>query len=227
MDRRGFLLTSLAGALAAPPVAQAQQTGKVARVTILHLTASMPPVDAFRGALRDLGWREGQTLVIEYRGADGKADRLEELAAEIVKSRPDVIVTGTSGAALAAKKATATIPIVMAVSADPVRLGVVKSLAHPGGNVTGQAILSPELSAKRLELLREVLPRATRIAILWNAAAGRTAVERNLAVSQDAARALGLQLVEVEVVSADGLDAAYQEVGKARCNAIVTIHDRL
>jgi len=108
--------------------------------------------------------------------------------------RPDVIVTGTSGAAVAAGRATATIPIpiVMAVSVDPVRLGVVKSLARPGGNITGQAILSPELSAKRLELLKGGVPGASRVAIFWNAAAGKPAVDRHLEVSHDAARALGI-----------------------------------
>jgi putative ABC transport system substrate-binding protein len=167
MDRRRFLLISLASAFAAPRAVEAQQAGqqagKVYRVGILHLTSSTPPVDAFRSALRDLGWLESQTLIIDYRAADGKAERLEELAAEIVTLRPDVIVTGTSGAAVAAKRATATIPIVMAVSIDPVRLGVVQSLARPGGNITGQAIMSPELSAKRLELLREASGASTAV----------------------------------------------------------------
>jgi len=199
----------------------------VARLCILHLTASTPPIDGFRAALRDLGWREGQTPVIDYRSADGTAERLEELAAEIVILRPDVIVTGTSGAAVAAGRATATIPIVMAVSVDPVRLGVVKSLARPGGNITGQAILSPELSAKRLELLKGGVPGASRVAIFWNAAAGKPAVDRHLEVSHDAARALGIQRVVVEVVGADAADAAYQEARKARCGAVVTIQSAL
>jgi len=177
--------------------------------------------------MRDLGWVEGRTLVIDYRGADGKGERLDQLAVEIVKSRPEVIVTGTSGAVVAAKRATATIPIVMAVSVDPVGLGVVQSLARPGGNVTGQAILSPELSVKRLELLKEALPSLSRVAIFWNAAAGRPAVERHLQVSQDAAQALGLQLYRVEVLDAEGLDAAFQEARKARAAAAVTIQSAL
>jgi ABC transporter substrate binding protein len=116
----------------------------VYRVAVLHLTSPPPPVvDAFRAAMRQLGWIEGQTLRIDYRGADDKGERFDLLAGEIVASRPDVIVTGTSGAAVAAKRATSTIPIAMAVSVDPVGLGVVASLARPGGNVTGQAILSP------------------------------------------------------------------------------------
>jgi putative tryptophan/tyrosine transport system substrate-binding protein len=217
----------LYGMLAAPLAAEAQQAGKVYRVGILHLTASTPAVNAFRNALRDLGWLEGQTLIIDYRGADGKAERLEELAADIVRSRPHVIVTGTSGAAVAAKRATETIPIVMAVSVDPVRFGVVHSLARPGGNITGQAIMSPELSAKRLELLKEALPGAARVAIFWNTAAGRPAVEQHYAVSQDAARALGIDLVAVQVLSADALDAAFQEAKKVRSGAIVTIQSAL
>ena len=209
------------------PSAATRLSSKVARLCILHLTASTPPIDGFRAALRDRGWREGQTLVIDYRSADGMAERLEELAAEIVTLRPDVIVTGTSGAAVAAGHATATIPIVMAVSVDPVRLGVVKNLTRPGGNITGQAILSPELSAKRLELLKEVLPGASRVAIFWNAAAGKPAVDRHLKVSQDAARALGIQLTVVEVVGAEAADAAYQEARKARCGAVVTTQSAL
>ena len=159
MTRRRFLLMSLSGAVAVPLGAGAQQPGRVYRVAILHLTSATPPVGAFRSALRELGWVEGQTLAVDFRSAEGQAERLEVLAAELAASQPDVIVTGTSGAAVAAKRATATIPIVMAVSVDPVGLGVVLSLARPGANITGQAILSPELSTKRLELLNEALPR--------------------------------------------------------------------
>jgi putative ABC transport system substrate-binding protein len=152
---------------------------------------------------------------------------LEVLAAELAASQPDVIVTGTSGAAVAAKRATATIPIVMAVSVDPVGLGVVLSLARPGANITGQAILSPELSTKRLELLNEALPRVGRVAILWNAAAGRPAVERHLAVSQDAARTLGIQLFPVEVAGAEALDTAFRDATRVRAGAIVTVQSAL
>jgi len=228
VERRAFLGAVTGGLLAAPLAAEAQQQpGKVHRVAVLQLTAPTPPVDAFRKAMRDLGWVEGQTFLIDYRGAEGKGERLDQLAAEIVKSRPDVIVTGTSGAAVAAKRATATIPIVMAVSVDPVGLGVVQSLARPGGNVTGQAILSPELSAKRLELLKEALPGLSRVAIFWTAAAGRPAAERHLQASQDAAHALGIQLNRVEVLGAEGLDAAFQEARKARSAAVVTIQSAL
>ena len=225
MDRRAFLGTL--GLLAAPLGAEGQPAGKASRVAVLHLTPSTPAFDAFRMALRDLGWLEGQTLLIDYRDADCKADRLDRVAAEIVASRPDVIVTGTSGAAVAAKRATVTIPIVMAVSVNPVGLGVVQSLARPGGNITGQAILSPELSAKRLELLKETLPGRSRLAIFWNAAAGKPAVDRHLQVSQSAAQSLGIHVQHIEVVGADALDAAFQQARKARADAIVTIQSAL
>jgi putative ABC transport system substrate-binding protein len=227
VERRRFLAGTGAVLLASPLAAEAQQAGRMHRVAVLHLTAPTPSVDAFRKAMHDLGWVEGQTLIIDYRGAEGKGERLDQLAAEIVKSKPDVIVTGTSGAVVAAKRATATIPIVMAVSVDPVGLGVVQSLARPGGNVTGQAILSPELSVKRLELLKEALPSLSRVAIFWNAAAGRPAVERHLQVSQDAAQALGLQVYRVEVLGAEGLEAAFQEARKVRATAVVTIQSAL
>src|SRR4029453_14833863 len=210
--RSRFLAGTGAVLFAAPLAAEAQQAGRIYRVAVLHLTAPTPAVNAFRKAMHVLGWGEGQTLLIDYRGAGGggKGERPEALGAENVGSRPDVIVTGTSGAVVAAKRATATIPIVMAVSVDPVGLGVVQSLARPGGNVTGQAILSPELSVKRLELLKEALPSLSRVAIFWNVAAGKPAVERHLQVSQGAAQALGIQLHPVEVLGAEGLDAAFQ-----------------
>jgi putative ABC transport system substrate-binding protein len=227
MDRRAFLAGS-AVLLAAPLAAGAQQGGRVYRVAVLHLTSPPPPVvDAFRMAIRDLGWIEGQTLHIDYRGADDRGEHFDLLAREIVSSRPDVIVTGTSGAAVAAKRATSTIPIVMAVSVDPVGLGVVASLARPGGNVTGQAILSPELSAKRVELLKEALPGVSRVAIFWNIGAGKPAVLRHLEVSQSAAQRLGIQLHRVEVAGADALDDAFQQARRAQCSAGVTIQSAL
>jgi putative ABC transport system substrate-binding protein len=220
---------TLAGILAlalAAPSAQAQLPGRVVRVAVLHLTAPTPPVDAFRAALRELGWVEGHTLVLDYRSAEGKSERLELLAREIVAAKPDLIVTGTSGAVVAARQATAAIPIVMAVAVDPVGLGVVKSLARPGGNITGQAILSPELSAKRLELLKEALPGISRVGIFWNAAAGAAAAARHVEASERAAAQLGLELRRVEV-RADTLDAAFQAVRKAQCGAVVTIQSAL
>jgi putative ABC transport system substrate-binding protein len=225
LTRRAFL--GALGLLAAPRGVAAQQPARMYRVAILHLTAPTAPVNAFRAALLELGWRESETLFIDYREADGRGERLDTLAREIVASKPDVIVTGTSGAAVAVKRATSTIPIVMAVSVDPVGLGVVQSLARPGGNMTGQAIFSPELSAKRLELLKEALPGRSHVTIFWNAAAGRPAVERHLRVSQEAAKALSLQVRPVEILGADTLDAALRETRRVRSGAIVTLQSAL
>jgi putative ABC transport system substrate-binding protein len=229
MTRRtlGLLLTLALSLLVAPLAAEASQGGKVSRVAVLHLTSPPPAFEAFRQAMHDLGWVEGQTVVIDYWGADGRGERFDALAAEIVTSKPDVIVTGTSGAAAVTKRATSTIPIVMAVSIDPVGLGVVTSLARPGGNITGQAIFSPELSMKRLELLTEAFPGVSRVALLWNAAAGQAAIVRHLDMSQRAAQALGLHLHPIEVVAAEALEAAFQEARQARAEAVVTIQSAL
>jgi len=226
---RTVVVVSLVGAVfLALHSPEAQEKRKVPRVAVLHLISPGPGFDAFRTAMHDLGWVEGQTVVIDYRGADGKGERLEELAREIVVSAPDVILTGTSGAVVAAKRATSTIPIVMAVSIDPVELGVVKSLARPGGNITGQAILSPELTAKRLEVLKEALPGISRVAVFWNAASGKAALSLHLEVTEQAAQKLGIELRRVEVLGgADGLDAAFREAREAHCGAIVTIQSAL
>jgi len=161
MDRRRFLLTSLAGALAAPVTAKAQQTRKVHRIGYLGGTGSaamVGPMASFRGGLRELGWTEAQGAVIEERWADGQADRLPRLAAELVAMKADVIVAQGSPATRAAKSATATIPIVMVNTTDPVGQGFIASLGRPGGNITGSADFAGELSTKRLALLREALP---------------------------------------------------------------------
>jgi putative tryptophan/tyrosine transport system substrate-binding protein len=222
-----LLVTLTLANLVAPLAAEVSQGGRVYRVAVLHLTSPPPAFEAFRKAMQDLGWMEGQTCVIDYWGADGSAERLDALAAEIVKSRPDVIVTRTSGAAAVTKRATSTIPIVMAVSIDPVGLGVVTSLARPGGNITGQAIFSPELSMKRLEILKEAFPVVSRVALFWNAASGKAAVVRHLDVSQHAAQALGIHLHPTEVLDAEALDAAFQEARQARADAVVTIQSAL
>ena len=227
MDRRAFVAIMAIIIVTTSRSAGAQQMTRPYRVAVLHLTAPTPSVDAFRYAMRDLGWREGQTFTIDYRGADGNAERLDTLATEIVASRPDVIVTGTSGAAVAAKRETSTIPIVMAVSVDPVGLGVVQSLARPGGNITGQAILSPELSAKRVELLKEALPGASRVAIFWNASAGKPAVERHLQITQNAAHRLSIHLDKIEVPGAEALDAAFKDARAKRAGAAMTTQSAL
>jgi putative ABC transport system substrate-binding protein len=171
MKRRDFI--SLFGGAAAtwPLAARAQQRGKVARVGFLgaaSATAYARQVEGFRSGLRDLGYVEGTNIVIDYRWAEGKYERLPELAADLIRSGADVIVTHGTPGSLAAKRATATVPIVMAIIGDPVAIGIVASIARPGANITGQSLLYPELSGKMLELLKEVMPQLARVAFLAN-----------------------------------------------------------
>jgi putative ABC transport system substrate-binding protein len=167
MERRTFMALVSGGLLTSPLAVEAQQAEKVYRLG--YLGGGVPDernrllLDSFRQALRDLGYLEGRNIVVEIRYAEGKVERLPELAAELVRSKVDLIVTGTGTAALAAKKATQTIPIVMLGSGDAVRQGLVASLAHPGGNVTGLTMISPDLSRKRLGLLRELLPKLSHV----------------------------------------------------------------
>ena len=163
MARRRFLLTSLAGVLAAPLAGRAQQAGKVYRIGYLDqgsAARNRAYVEAFRHGLGDLGWREGGNIALELRSADGQTDQLPKLATELVGSEVDLIVTWTTPAALAAKRATTTIPIVIGFAADPVGSGIVSSLARPGGNITGWTHQGYDLRAKYLELLKQAVPGA-------------------------------------------------------------------
>jgi putative ABC transport system substrate-binding protein len=160
----------LLGLLAMPLAAAAPPAGKVYRIGLLSPISSSPPLDGFREGLRGLGYVEGQNIVIEHRSAEGKFERLPELAAELVRLQPDVIVAVVTQASLAAKHATRTIPIVMVAVGDPVGAGLVASLARPGGNVTGTSALSVELAGKSLEALKQVVPKLHRVAALWNPA---------------------------------------------------------
>ncbi len=168
MDRRRFLLTSLAGALAGPLATEAQQAVKVPRIGYLHIALRAAPFgQAFGQKLRELGYVEGKNIAVEFRTAEGRVERLPDLATELVGLKVDVIVTATEPAARAVKGATNTIPIVMAgINYDPIALGYVASLARPGGNVTGVFFRHIELTAKRLELFKEMLPTTKRIAVL-------------------------------------------------------------
>ena len=170
MKRREFI-AALGGAAAWPVVARAQQPKKVPRIGLLVATnasAGAPRITAFVQRLRQLGWIEGQTVAIEYRWAEGQYDRFAEIAAEFVRLKVDVIVTAATAPVLAAKQATSSIPIVFAVSGDPVGSGLVASLARPGGNVTGLSLQQAEVGSKRLELLREIVPDLRRLAIIAN-----------------------------------------------------------
>jgi len=217
------------GILAAPLAADAQQAGKVPRIGYLGVSSpSTEPhyVEAFRQKLRDLGYIEGQTVAIEYRWAEGQDDRLPGLAAELVSLKADVIVmTGTPGT-LAAKQATKAIPIVMASSGDPVRLGLVASLARPGGNITGFTILGPELEGKRLELLKQAIPRLSRVGVLWNPANPvTTSFYQQTQVAAPALRVTLQPVVEVRRV--DDFESAFATIAKVRPHALLVVADRL
>ena len=166
MDRRRFLLTSLAGALAAPLVAEGQQAGKVYRIGTLWNTSNPRVEDVLRQGLRALGWVDGQNFVFERRYSEGRDDRHPALATELVRLHPDLITTAGTPAALAAKAATTTIPVVFATVGDPMGSGLVESLARPGGNLTGITSVNPEISVKRLELLKELVHDLARVAVL-------------------------------------------------------------
>ncbi len=202
--------------LTAPPAADAQPPATVPRIGLLEtgsLAARAPLWEAFRQAMRKLGYVEGQTVVFEARGADGNSERLAALAAELVRLRVDAIVTAATPAAQAARQATATIPIVMATGGDPVGLGLVGSLARPGGNVTGVTTLTVELSAKRLELAREVVPGASRFAILGD---GTAASASSIRETQATAQVLGVRLHAVSVRGPAELDGAFSTIARER-----------
>ena len=200
MDRRAFLGTIAGGLLAAPLAAQAQSAVKVYRIGYLSSgsgTSNPRILEAFRQGLRELGWVEGQNIAIEYRWADGRLDRLAYLAAELIRLNVDVLVASPTPGALAAKNATGTVPIVAISLTHPVELGLVASLARPGGNVTGVSYsVGADIFGKDLELLKEVVPRVHRVAVLSNPdSPARPLTIRNI---KDAARSLGLQLQLLE-----------------------------
>jgi putative ABC transport system substrate-binding protein len=219
------LLLALA-ILVAPLAARAQSPAEVPRIGILSpaAEASTPLFKAFRQGLRELGYVEGQNIMLEFRLAAGRAERLQELAAELVRLKVDVVLTDTMTATRVAKNATTTIPIVMASSSDPVRGGLVASLARPGGNITGMALLAPELSGKRLELLKEVVPQVARVAVLWNP---RNPVAGNIGETEAAAQALALQLPLVEVPGAEALEAAFDTAMEGHADALITLSDAM
>jgi putative ABC transport system substrate-binding protein len=202
--------------------ASAQQTGKVPRIGFLDgSTASGSAVllEAFRQELSKLGWIEGKNITIEYRFAEQKNERLPELAVDLVRLKVDLIVVTSAEPALAAKKATTTIPIVMVTPGDPVGLGLVTSLARPGGNVTGNASLSPELITKRLEILKDAVPRLARVGLLRPAGGS----DRQLKNLRAAALALKLKLEEIETqIDAKGLESAFQTAKQKQMAAVMT-----
>jgi ABC-type uncharacterized transport system substrate-binding protein len=198
-------------------IAEAQEPKKVPRIGYLTGVRSAPN-EAFLQGLRDLGYVEGKNILIEFRTTGGKSERGPELAAELVRLKVDVIVADTAGEVTAAKDATATIPIVMRGVTDPVALRLVASLAHPGGNITGMATLAPELSGKRLELLKEVIPKLSRVAFLTPPVkAFRTSIKE----TKVAAQALGLQLQILQARGGDELEGAFEAAKRHHAGALV------
>jgi putative ABC transport system substrate-binding protein len=223
MDRRMFLGTLAGGLLAVPLVAEAQQAGKVVRIGLLDYGASNPSSAARWAALREqlraLGYVDGQNVVFESRWADGQVARLPGLAAELVAGKVDIMVTATSEAARAAKQATSSIPIVMATSADPVELGFVASLARPGGNVTGVISLNADLVGKRLELLKQMIPRLSRIVVL-NDPDNRSST-LSVRAAQSAGKSLGIVVQSIDVRGRRDFEAAFVAMKRAHADAVI------
>ena len=225
MKRREFI-TLISGVAAWPLAARAQQVGKLPTVGLFGVaTASVwsPWVAALVQRLHELGWIEGRTVAIEYRWAEGRSERFGEIAAEFVRLKVDVIVTGQSTVP-ALKQATSVIPIVLAIASDPIGTGTVASLASPGGNVTGLSLQAPDLAGKRLELLREVIPTLRRLAILANI--GFPAAELEMGEVAAAARTLGIDAVRLEVQRAEDIAPAF-EAHKAGTEALYLTSDAL
>jgi putative ABC transport system substrate-binding protein len=214
------------GVLAAPLAVDAQQTGKAPRIGVLAgATAATYAArfDSFRQGLRELGYVDGQNVAIEYRYADGKLERLPALAAELVRLNVDVIFAVAAPETDAARKATMSIPIIFAGHGDPVGTGHVASLAKPGGNITGMSQMLPELSAKRLEVLKEAFPRVSRVAVLWNAANPTKALDWREA--QRAAPTLGIALQSHEVQGSGDFARAFAALSRQRSDALMTLDD--
>ena len=207
--------------LVARAIAEAQQPNRVPRIGYLSATGISARTEAFRQGLRELGYVEGKNIVIEWRYGEGKIDRLPALAAELVRLKVDIIVTGGVGATRPANEATNTIPIVMTQDPDPVANGFVVSLAHPGGNITGLSLLAPELSAKQLELLKEVLPKASRVAVLGTSTSPSTA--QALREAELAAGALALKLQYLDVRGLNDTEVAFRAATKERADAVLML----
>jgi putative ABC transport system substrate-binding protein len=217
------IVTLILSLLTVPLTSQAQPAAKVPRLGLLipsAVSAVASRLEAFRHGLRDLGYIEGQNITLEYRFADGQADRLPALVTELVQLPVDVLVVDGTVALRAAQHATTTLPIVMAVSGDPVGAGLVASLARPGGNITGLSSRAPEVSGKRLELLKEAVPHLSRVATLWHRDAP---VGPYIKETEAAAQALGLQLHAFEVGSPDEFDQAFAAMTSAQADALIVI----
>jgi len=221
-----FSISLLLGGLFSPLAPEAQQAAKITRIGYLLLNLAGGPDlhEAFRQGLRDLGYVEGRNLVIEYRDAEGKPERLPALAAELVALKVDVIVAPGTLTALAAKHATSSIPIVFPVATDPVKDGLVTSFARPGANVTGLSAFAPELVGKRLEQLKQAVPWLSVVAVLWQpGVAGEATDKEMLKGAEVAGQALGVRLQVVEVRGPDDFDRAFSDMTRARAGALTVL----
>jgi putative ABC transport system substrate-binding protein len=230
MNRRKLIALLGAGAasLSHPLCADAQPAAKLHRIGFLgNSTAALEAnlVGPFREGLRELGYEEGRNAVIEYRWAEGRYERLPALAAELVAGRVEVIVTAGTPATLAVKNATRTVPLVMVAVGDPVGTGIVASLARPGGNITGLSSIAPDLEGKRLELLREVVPGLSHVALLWNPA--NLFHVGSLRQAREAAQALRIRLQDLAITKSEEIDAAFAAVVKERPDALLLLADRV
>ncbi len=228
MNRRAFLHGAVCVTLAGPPTAEAQPAGKVYRVGLLgSAAASTSPhlLQAFRQALRDLGWVEGRDFAIQDRWAEGRLDRLTDLAADLVRLGADVIVSEGTPGSHAAKHVTRTIPIVMVAAGDPVASGLVASLTRPGGNVTGLSLMVPELGAKQVQLLQETVPGLSRVGVLWNSYSLYPRLV--MRETETAARALRVQLESLELRVPEDLDRAFEAAILRQVGALMIVEDSL
>jgi putative ABC transport system substrate-binding protein len=228
MNKKIFSLVLATLLLAFVHVSEAQQPGKVPRIGFLgNSTAALEAnlIAPFREGLRNLGYVEGKNIVIEWRWAEGKYERFPSLIAELIASKVEVIVTAGTPATVALKKATTTLPLVMIAVGDPVGTGLIASLAHPGGNLTGLTSISPELDGKRLELLREVVPKISHVAVLWNPTSPLQVVaERE---TQAAAQAMGIKVLSLGVQAQEQFDDAFATIRRERPGALLVLADRL
>src|ERR671924_626211 len=224
----GALLLALSSA------AEAQQAKKIPRIGVLFIGGrNQPHLEAFKQGLRERGYTEGKNIILDYRYAEGKVDRLPSLAAELVQLRVDVIVTTSGNSARAATEATKTIPIVLTTGADPVKTGLAESLARPGRNVTGLSIIEEDLSGKRVELLKETFPKMTRLGYLWNpvavsySAGGTTSGNLSYDEAKKAAESVGVQLLSYKVGALAEIEKAFAEMPKVRPHALLVVQSPL
>ena len=228
-NRRKLVIALGAGALAGPLVSLAQQLAtKVLRIGFLGVesaSALATRLEALRAGLSEFGYIEGKNIAIEFRWAEGKNDRLPDLAADLVRSGVDLIVTYGTPGTRAAKQATTTIPIVMAASGDPVANGIVASLARPGGNITGSTFFPEELAAKLLELLKDALPRTRRVALLLNP--DNSALRQQIKLMEITARSLKMELQQFKVRSPNEFKTAFSEIARKRVDAVSVLEDSM